>query len=312
MVVALMVVLCAAPARAEGESLGRSAFQRWLNGGDGDRPFRYYGFAEACSKYFAHVVLGRPADSADVTRIVRHVDRSEARAGLAREVADIELKLRDYPRKIAELEQHLSEIRPERDALARRLDEQQAQLKAATEAIGGVVAETSRAWDKRTQILREIEVVRRRLELVQHEMTRTEMERIKLMQTRTQELERQLGARRDALARLETPEVDLEFDHFMVSPRPLLLASLPFAALALVGGVALRRRSLLLPFQLLFTGGLALLGYFYLTLAAAASYRAPGLLANPRGLGLGVAVLLIAGLAERRGRCAKTGAGGSH
>jgi hypothetical protein len=298
-ILAIAVLLpVAVPAAAE----ERSAFQTWLHHRSPDDPFRYYGFFEAASKYFRAHVLGGGTDPLDVTTVTRVVDVSEKRDALLAEVEALEGKLAGVPLEIAERDEHLAAMRAAKAEVDAQLAEATRRFEAAEASLaGGTIVETSQMWDDRTKYEQIIEKLRRRKAQIDDEIVRTEMGRIKAMQTGTAVDE--LAQKKRLLKAVESGEevVGVPTDYYLVSHKPLLLLILGCMLLLVGASVPLGKRPGKLPVTLLYSAAMAGVLYAFLAVVRAEQWIPPkGIVASPAAFAAGFAALMAARAVAKR------------
>jgi hypothetical protein len=289
-ILAIAVLLpVAVPAAAE----ERSAFQTWLHHRSPDDPFRYYGFFEAASKYFRAHLLGEGTDPLDVTTVTRVVDVSEERDALLAEVEALEGKLAGMPLEVAERDEHL--VDAQLAEATRRFEAAEASL------AGGTIVETSQMWGDRTKYEQVIEKLRRRKAQIDDEIARTEMGRVKAMQTGASVDE--LAKKKRVLKAVESGEevVGVPADYYLVSHKPLLLLILGCMLLLVGASVPLGKRPGKLPVTLLYSAAMAGVLYAFLAVVRAEQWIPPkGIVASPAAFAAGFAALMAARAVAKR------------
>jgi hypothetical protein len=271
----------------------RRNFNVWLHQRSPEQPFRYYGFFEATEKYFRTRILGQEPEDADVTRIVNTIDRSNERLGPEQEIARLEARIASAPLEIAEREQHIEEMKQERDMLRAQLGAAQQRFESSKFRVGSPnAAENSQAWDDRTRLKSALASMQNRLGQIDGEIARAEMARIRLMQTH--ELRGQIEVKKTLLASIEDSTTST--DYYLVPYRPPLLATLgAIAALLALTGVALRKKFAALPTAVAMGLTALLAGLLYVLLRILSSEQqipAVSVFANPGAFSVGFAVLL--------------------
>lgn len=294
----LLQGLAPAPATAE----AGSDFELWLHRRNPDEPFRYYGFFEAVDKYYRVHALGESPDERDMTTVIRLMDVSERRDLLLAQIRTLKAKIARAPIEVAERDEHLAEMKAQKAAIEARVSGANDDFEVVVSKVEGrTIDETAQAWDDRMAQKLVGNKLERRLLVIDDEIARTEMGRIKAMQTGA--FVDELIVKQEALKGVATGEkvVGAPVDLFLVSHKPLMLVSL--AGFLLLTGLAVGAGkwpgSILV--GMIISAAMAMAAFVFVAVATGERWiPATGVVGSPRAFGVGLVALIAArGVAER-------------
>jgi len=211
---------------------GGQGLSRWLYEVDSDIPFKYYGFGEAVAKYFRNRFLLIPPDRGDTTEWVTVTDRSERRAALQAQIAELKEKLNRSSSDLKELTTQISTMKKKREGLGADLAAAKVQLTGTSGKPGdGSVSDNANVWNSRQVVKKRIEELTRRKGRLSAQINQTAARRFDLMQK--DKLKYQIASLEATLAGVDDSESSRTI--YLVSYRPFMIV----AAVASVGLLAL-------------------------------------------------------------------------